>query len=530
MNPAPNREPVAEGQLGLFDAISIIVGIVIGTTVFAMAGLIFANCVDPIWGVAVWALGGVMALIGAFCYAELATTYPRAGGDYFYLSRAYGSGTGFLFGWAQLAVIMPASIGLMAYVFSDYLQQAFFSDQPLHLEVPLGDKALVLDPHFAIAGLAVLVLTITNILGVIVGKTVQNLLALAKLAGLVAIIVVGFCWPAQNAWEYTVKPEGTPLLGTLAILFVMFAYGGWNDAAFVAAEVRDPRRNIPRALIWGVGIITVVYVLVNAAYINNVGWDRITQPESLPASVMTSALGEHGGQAMRILVMISALGAVNGLIFAYARVLAALGADHRLFGWMGYWRPGHGSPIMALLLQAVLTIFILWALTTKEGHGSINDGLGYVNKGFDTVNRQLEERGLDRHIPPIDVGPDWKPRTGFDNLLARTAPVFWIFFLLAGLSLFILREKDRTLIRPYSVPLYPIVPLIFCNFCAWMLYQAVDYVKWHALFAVVLVLIGVPLYWFSLLISGSKPSGPVDLGVTPVQSEPTLYRSRPPLR
>jgi basic amino acid/polyamine antiporter, APA family len=532
MSPASNDQPAGHGKLGLWDAVGIIVGIVIGTVIYAKAGTIFFFCLDPIWGLLVWVLGGLIALIGAFCYAELATTYPRAGGDYFYLSRAFGPCTGFLFGWAQLAVVMPASIGLMAYIFAEYFLRVFDPGQTWQFEVPLRERTVVFEPNFAIAAMAVALLTFTNMLGVFLGKTVQNILAIAKLVGLVGIIVAGFCWYQPGAWEYTVKPANTPYIGTLAIILVMLAYGGWNDAAFVAAEIRNPKRNIPRALLFGVGIIATVYVLVNAAYINNVGWDNIANIDSasLPTLVIGSALGENGSKAMMILIMVSALGAVNGLIFTYARVLATLGADHRLFGWMGYWRPGRGSPIVALLLQALLTIFILGALTTEYGHNAVNDALGYINEGLARVSKQVEAIDENRSIPPIEFEKQWQPEAAFDNLVARTAPVFWFFFLLTGLSLFILREKDKGTPRPFSVPLYPIVPLIFCNACAWMLYQATDYVKWHALFAIAIVLLGLPLYLFSRLISGSRDTGAADIGFPPPPIEALPPRVRSPLR
>jgi basic amino acid/polyamine antiporter, APA family len=523
MSSVPNDPPAKQGKLGLWDTISIIVGIVIGTTIYAEPGTIFAFSLDPVWGLAVWVIGGLVALLGAFCYAEMATTYPRAGGDYYYLSRAFGPGTGFLFGWAQLAVVMPASIGLMAYVFADYFLN-WYPGPPPEFELPIGDKPLVLDPHFTLAAIAVLVLTATNILGVFAGKTIQNLLTLAKIVGLGAIIIAGLCWQEPGAWEYTVKTDA-PYLGALALILVMFAYGGWNDAAFVAAEIRDPKRNIPRALFVGVAIIATVYVLVNAAYINNIGWDNTTNSKNgpLPTQVITNALGDEGGKAMMILIMVSALGAVNGLILTYARVLATLGAGHRLFGWMGSWRPGRGSPIIALILQALLTVMIVGALTTERGHNDVNKLLGYVNDGLAKASALVESVDENRWIPPIQFEAQWKPGAGFSTLLARTAPVFWFFFLLTGLALFVLREKNKDTPRPYSVPLYPIVPLIFCNACAWMLYRAIIYVEWHALFAIVIVLLGVPLYWFSRLISGSRSVGPVD----PVGPRGQFERQRP---
>ena len=170
----------------------------------------------------------------------------------------------------------------MAWVFADFFQQAFVSkDDPLVFSIPLGESIYTFEPNFAIAALAVLALMLTNITGVLLGKWVQNLLTAAKVIGLAGIVIAGFGWGTEDAWYYTPKPgfddRGLPLpvIGSLAIIFVMYAYGGWNDAAFVAAEVRDPKRNIPRALFIGVAIIVVVYLAVNAAYINGLGWDEV---------------------------------------------------------------------------------------------------------------------------------------------------------------------------------------------------------------------------------------------------------------
>jgi basic amino acid/polyamine antiporter, APA family len=540
MSSSAKEASAGPGQLGVLDAVSIIVGIVIGTTIYMVPQLIFGSTSNPLWGLLVWVFGGLLALIGAFCYAELATTYPKAGGDYYYQSKAFGPATGFLFGWAQLTVVMPASIGAMAYVFADFFLKEFFRKGGLVFTLPIGENGVTLDPHFAIAAIVVLVLAFTNILGVFLGKTVQNLLTLAKIVGIGGLIICGLGWPKEGAWDFAPQPEGTPYIGTLAIILVMYAYGGWNDCAFVAAEVRNPKKNIPLALFVGIAIITFVYVLVNAAYINSVGWDKITHFDwqndpPLPSQVVAASPlgtwrvgGEEialGGTVMSIIVMVSALGAVNGLTFTGARVYATLGADHRLFGWMGYWRPGRGAPIMALILQALLTVFIVGAIATQHGHEAINEGLEYINKGLAGATTFVQKIDENREIPAIVYEKEWKPGDGFTKLVDRTAPVFWLFFLATGLSLFILREKFKDMPRPFSVPFYPIVPLIFCNSCAWMLYQATTYVGWHALFAVIIVLLGLPLYWLSRLISGASGNGALDIG-SPASKTPPVPPQR----
>ena len=474
MNETPQAEAAAtnEGQLRLWDAISIIVGIVIGASIFQVPNLIFSSTSNPWMCLTVWAVGGLLALVGALCYAELATTYPRSGGDYNYLTRAFGPWLGFLFGWAQLTVVLTASIGAMAHVFATYATGLY----DLSNLVDVG-----LSSEFLYAAFAVLVLSVLNIIGVGLGKRTQNVLTLAKVVGLGGILVAGFAWSASSPTDWQPVTEETLGWGALAMILVLYAYGGWNDAAFVAAEVRNRARNIPLALIIGVGAITIIYLLVNSAYLVGLGFEKASKSGRLPVLLLEKPLGEAGGQAISILVMISALGAVNGLIFTGARVYATLGSDYPLFGWLGHWKPGRRPPVLSLVAQALITLGLISALTTESGHL--------------LINQALETAGL-------ATQGSWKPDSGFETLVNHTAPVFWLFFLLTGLSLFVLREKNPGLARPFSVPFYPLLPLIFCNTCAYMLYQSVKFVGWRSLFAFGVVLIGLPFYWLSRYVVG----------------------------
>jgi APA family basic amino acid/polyamine antiporter len=502
MSTARTDAPPAHGQLGLWDTVSIIIGIVIGTTIFYAPGGRFGvfDSVANAWvGLAVWGAGGILALIGALCYAELATTYPRSGGDYVYLTRAFGPWAGFLFGWAQLALVLTASIGAMAYVFGDYAA---------HLAADAGLPDLAPQLHLAVgndvvyAGLAVLLLTFLNILGVTLGKWTQNLLSALKVLGLLAIVVAGFVWGNPGNLLQAPLPEARAdwRFGALAIILVMYAYGGWSDAAFVAAEVREPRRNLPRALILGTVAITVIYLLVNAAYLSGLGFEGVQKTDHVPAAVLTQTpLQDHGGNAISILIMVSALGAANGLIFAGARVYATLGTDFRLFAVLGTWRPGRGAPIVALLLQAIITLGLLAALGTRQGHEAINDFLSWF--------------GI--------AAQDWQARSAFVTLFAHTAPVFWFFFLLTGLSLFVLRERDKHLPRPFSVPLYPVLPLVFCSMCIYMLFRSILYIEERALLAFGVLWLGVFVYMLAKQVGTTIPAdGPAAGGRAPTEAIP----------
>ncbi|MCI0379755.1 MAG: amino acid permease [Gemmataceae bacterium] len=474
--PARSAPAPSHGQLGLWDTVSIIVGIVIGTTIFELPWLIFDNTPNAWMGLAVWVFGGFLALVGGLCYAELATTYPRSGGDYHYLTQAFGRWVGFLFGWAQLSVVLPASIGVMVFVFANIAT----SLQPFPDVFNLG-----LNSEFYYAASAVLAITLLNILGVVLGKIAQNVLAAAKVLGLIGILVAGLMTmqPELTNWTFpdASKPEQWGW-EALAIILVMYAFGGWNDAAFVAAEVRDRRRNIPLALLAGIGAITVIYVLVNAAYLLGLGFNQARSPGSLPTQLMENAFGEHGVWVMSVIIMASALGAANGLILTGSRVYATLGKDHRLFGFLGGWRPGAGTPIVALIIQALITLGFVYLFGSNQGHEASNQFLDWLNQS------------LSIHI---DYRRDWAPRDAFNALVSHSAPAFWLFFLLTGFSLFLLREKNKHLERPFSVPLYPLIPIIFCLSCTFMLYRATIYIEWRTLFVVALLLLGLPLFLLS---------------------------------
>jgi amino acid transporter len=451
-----------QASLGLGDAISIIVGIVVGAGIYETPPLVFQNVSGPWTGLAVWVLAGLLSLVGALCYAELATAYPRSGGDYVYLTRAYGPFVGFLFGWAQLAVILTGSIGMMAYVFADY-----------------AVKLVGLEPAsgVAFAAAAVIVLTALNLLGVVLGKRTQNVLTAAKVLGLAGVVAVGLLG-SQTSTPVAAEAEAGHLgfqAFAFAMVLVFLTYGGWNDAAYVAAEVQDGRRNIPRALLLGTLGITGIYVLVNAAYLVGLGFEGARQSKAVAADLLANVLGPSGGRAISLLVMISALGALNGLIFTGSRLYSALGSDYSALGWLGRWHVRRGSPAGSLLIQAAISLTMILLVGTTAGRSVVNAGTGAV--GVAAVA--------------------WEGHGGFETLLRCTAPVFWLFFLLTALSLFVLRYKDGAGHRPFLVPLYPVVPLLFCLTCAYMLYGSVGYAGTLGLLGVALLLAGVPVYLIS---------------------------------
>jgi amino acid transporter len=262
------------------------------------------------------------------------------------------------------------------------------------------------------------------------------------------------------------------------MVLIMVAYGGWNDAAFVAAEVRDRDRNLPRALLGGTALIALLYVLVNGAYLFGLGSERVEESSRIAAdtlALLPGEAGQYGQIAMSMLVMIAALGAVNGLIYTSSRIYATLGTDYSLFAPLGRWNRVLGAPVWSLLLQMLITLGMLVLVATTQGRNAVNTGL--TELGFAEVTRWYQG--------------------GFFPLLQCSAPIFWLFFLMAGLSLFVLRINEPHVERPFRVPLFPLVPLLFCATCGYMLYSGILFAGQLGLLGAGLVLLGIPFYIFS---------------------------------
>ncbi|HUL21786.1 MAG TPA: amino acid permease [Thermodesulfobacteriota bacterium] len=431
--------------IAVTDAIALIIGVVIGIGIFKTPSMVAANTGGEDIFILAWLAGGIISVIGGLCYAELATAYPHTGGDYHYLTRAFGRKVGFLFVWSRMTVIQPGSIAMLAFVFGDYLSTV----------LPFGRSA-----HSVYAVLSVVVLTILNLMGVQKGKWTQNLLTAIKVVGLFAVVLVGMVATASPS-PMAPAPSHSGASFGLAMVFVLLTFGGWNEAAYISAELHEVRRNMVRALLWGVGIITVIYLLVNLAYMRGLGLKEMGQSEVVAADLMRRILGEGGAKFISLLIVVSALGAINACIFTGARTNYALGQDFSLFGFLGKWRERSDTPANALLFLGAVSV--MWVL------------LGTL------------------------------ARKGFVAMVEYTAPVFWSFFLLVGLSLFVLRLREPEISRPFRVPFYPFTPLFFCITCVYMLHSSLVYVGGGALVGLAVLAAGALL----LLV---KPHYPKERG------------------
>ncbi len=282
-------------QLSLFDSTCLIVGIIIGSGIYALVPDI-AKGAGTCWVfILLWLVGGVFSLCGALGYAELASAYPKEGGDYVYLSRAYGRWAGFLFGWLQLVVVRPGDIAGMAFVFALYAQtiydpfsQTYLSYDWLPFSATNGNPVHLSLILYAVT--AVAVLTGINIIGVPQGKWTQNLLTIAKALGLLAIVAVAIIGPGGQAGPPVKNDMGL----RVALILVLFTFGGWNEMAYVAAEVKNPSRNIIRALILGTVSVTLLYLLVNGAFLYSLGFSGVANSKAVAADAVSTLFPRFG--------------------------------------------------------------------------------------------------------------------------------------------------------------------------------------------------------------------------------------------
>jgi amino acid transporter len=333
----------------------------------------------------------------------------------------------------------------MAFAFATY-GRAIYDPLPDHPEIS----------QRAFAAGATLVLTIINILGVRQGKWTQNLLTTAKALGLLAIVGIALIAPQQD--KSVAEVGALPM--SLALIFVLFTYGGWNEMAYVAAEVKDPRRNIVRALVTGTAAVIALYILVNGAFLYTLGYKGLAGSQAVASETIATVFPTVGSRLISALVCISALGAVNGLIFTGARISYAVGEDHRIFQALGRWNPRTGTPVWALAVQGLIALSLILAFG------------GYI------------------------------------DAILYTAAAVYAFYLGTSLSVIVLRFKEPGVERPYKVTGYPITPLIFSGVCALLIYSSLNYaraVKPKSLVVLAVMLaVGIAVY----LLTGARKTQP----------------------
>jgi len=418
LEPAPAApRPV----LSVFDAVMITVGIVIGAGIFKTPSMVAGVTGAVDWMLIAWVLGGVLSLVGALCYAELASSFPSAGGDYHFLSRAYGKDLSFFFAWARVAVITTGSIALLAFVFGDYMSRV----------LSLGPNSSAI-----YAALTVIFLTAINLLGLRESARTQNILTILEVSGLVLVAIAGLIATAPAAAPAApaaASPSAIPPMFGLAMVFVLLTYGGWNEAAYISAEVKGGPRAIVRTLVLSILVITAVYVAFVLAVLNGLGLEGMKNSKAVGADVMQAAFGPFGAQLIGVIVGVATLTSINATMIVGARTNYALGRDWPLLAFIGQWHGTRHVPVVAFIVQGAIALALV--------------GFGALQKD------------------------------GFSAMVEFTAPVFWFFFLLTGVGLFVLRFREPHVARPFKVPLYPILPLVFIITCGYLFYSSVTYAQ-----------------------------------------------------
>ena len=462
--------------LGLFTTITIVVGGVIGSGIFRKPGVMASQLGSPEILLGVWLLAGVITLIGALTNAELAGMIPETGGPYVHFARIYGPFPAFLFGWSIFAVIQTGSIAALAYVFAEYSTQfvrlpdlgesaaSFSVSLPFIGEItPFKESGIK-----AVAAVVILFLTAINYIGTRFGGAVQNIFTFAKVGGMLLLVLAAFLLPSGgNAANFHVdsaliQPHGLAFWAAVAAALqgAFWAYDGWNKVTYVAGEVKNPQRNVPRSLFLGMLTVTAIYLVMNVAYTYVLPVDQMAQSKLVAADVAERCVA-GGGKWIALVVMASTFGAANGTILASARVYFSMARENVFPSVLGTVHPRFHTPAAALVVQALWSLLLLMTGT------------------FDTLT---------------------------DTLIF----VSWIFYAAIAYGVIVLRRRQPDAVRPYKVPGYPYLPWAFILFAVLFLVLTVyaDVSNYRTAVAAgkpaiinsalgaSLVLLGTPVYFF----------------------------------
>jgi basic amino acid/polyamine antiporter, APA family len=432
-------------QLGLWSAVAVLIGSTIGSGIFRSPAGITNRLPGPLPLMSVWIAGGLFALCGALTLAELSGAFPQTGGMYVFIREAWGRVTAFLFGWAELVIIRAASLGAISTTFAEYLLRVLGYDPSL---APYSDWV-----HY-VAAVAIALTATFNYVGVSWSSLVLNLTTLAKYGGLLFIILLAFAIGLpQTGGHYTpAAPEGSFEIAAfgLALVSVLWAFDGWADLSFVAGEVKDPRRNLPRAIIIGVLAVIAIYILANLAYLAVMPVGEIRTSRLVAADVAQRLIGAPGVVFVAITVMLSTFGTLNATLLTAPRIFFAMADDGLFFRRVASVHPRFGTPYVSILLTTVLGVmFVL--LRTFE---------------------QLADTFVTAIVP---------------------------FYALAVAAVFVLRRRTGY-DPPFRTPLYPIVPALFILATLFLLGNAIldPSSRWGTLGVLGVIVLGIPVYYLTV--------------------------------
>ncbi len=427
-NSAPHR------HVSVLYVVMVAVAMVVGAGIFRSPAEIAANAGSSTWFFAAWAAGGLISLAGALCFAELATMLPSAGGDYFFLKTTYGRSVAFLFAWARFAVINTGSLALLGFVLGDYANSVW----------PLGAHG---SSWYAL--ITIVAMTLFNLKGLYTGQSADYAMTGLEVGGLLIMFAAGVAIAIAGAPPLSptaTEIDGFPSTFGLALLFVLFAFSGWSEVSTLSAEIRDERRGMVRALVASIVTITVLYLLANWALWRGLGLAGLAASRTPASDVIGLAFGEWAGVLTAIAIAMATLTSINATIVVGARTTYAAAADWPALGRLGSWNTKRGIPVAGIVSQGIVGILLV--------------GLGTYT------------------------------RDGFVTMVDYSSPVFWLFLSLSGFAVILLRRRRPELPRPFRVPLYPWLPLVFVASCLFVLWSSLAYVRLGALLGVAVLALG----------------------------------------
>lgn len=460
-------------SLSLNTTIAIVVGGVIGSGIFMKPALMASQLGSPLLLLSVWVVAGVITLFGALSNAELAAMFPETGGQYVFFKKIYGNGFAFLYGWAAFAVFNTGGNASIAYICSQYtnyfVQLPRFSiatEHTFQMHIPFIGNIFPLE-NIGVKALTIciiLLLSWINYRSVKYGSTLQRVFTVLKIVAIV-LLIGGVLGSGKGSADniFTTAPSapvGWDLIAAYiaAIAGAFWAYDGWNNITFVAGEVKDPQRNIPKSLFMGLSACVVIYAFINLAYIYVLPIDQLAGSSFVASDAAKVAWGAIGGGVIALIVIISTFGSANANVLATSRVTFAMSEENRLFKWAGKVQPVYQTPGNALWLNAVWSVVLI------------------ISGSFDMLT---------------------------DMLIF----VSWFFYGMSALGVLILRKKMKDTQRFYKVWGYPFVPLVFVSFTAFFLcvtlytdihnYQNGTKPVINALLGILITCIGIPVYFFS---------------------------------
>jgi APA family basic amino acid/polyamine antiporter len=453
-NVASEKPVELRRALGLWAAIAVVIGTAIGSGIFLVPSRMVTAVGSPSKVFVVWIFGGVLTLFGALSYAELSGAMPGAGGEYVYLTAAYGPFFGFIYGWTQTWVAKPASIATLGTGFFYYLGDFFPALSRVFYTVPLpiGPDFKPLDIRYGqlVAIALILFLAGVNYIGVRVGGSVQIAVTALKVALICGVIVAGLTSGQGRAENFhtAVTPHPGGIEGFfVALVAALWAYDGWNNAGMIGSEIEQPERNLPRALIGGTLCMVVIYLLTNLAYFYILSAREVGASERVAADAMRRVLGTPGGAAVSVAAMISIFAALNGSILSGSRVPYAMARDGLFFRRMSQINPHFRTPGACIVLLGVVSSIIL-----------------------------LSGR--------------------YDELATLVIFPSWILYGMTAASVIVLRIKRPEMNRPYRVPGYPLVPIFFVLVAVALLYSTLLNSPRESGIGLVLIIAGLPFYFY----------------------------------